>query len=308
MVVKGDSQSEEFFLVPTLGVGTHAGPLRGPSQTGSLPRRWCARAAERRRPRAHAERGHEKKGTAGAKNLPVNVSPGFKSFCTRASQALQWRLPSQRRREMAEERVMSSPDSVTYWITQLKAGERAAAQPLWENYFRRLLARARHKLAGIPRRAADEEDVALSAFDSFCRAAEQGRFPQLHDRHDLWQVLVVITDRKASDLVQFERCQKRGEGKVLDEAALDKPHEDAAASPLAEILSREPSPEFAAQVAEECRRLLGLLQDAELQHIAIAKMEGYTIEEIAERLGVVPRTVKRRLQLIRRTWEQELQS
>src|SRR5262249_15219134 len=34
-------------------------------------------------------------------------------------------------------------------------------------------------------RPADQEDVALSAFDSFYRAAEQGRFPRLHDRDDL---------------------------------------------------------------------------------------------------------------------------
>jgi DNA-directed RNA polymerase specialized sigma24 family protein len=201
---------------------------------------------------------------------------------------------------------MASSASVTYWLTQLKAGERAAAQPLWENYFRRLLARARHKLAGIPRRAADEEDVALSAFDSFCRAAEQGRFPQLHDRHDLWQLLVVITDRKASNLVQAERCQKRGEGKVLDEAALGQSQGNASEPPLAEVLSHEPSPEFAAELADEYCRLLDLLADPELQQVALAKMEGYSIDEIAEQLRVVPRTVKRRLHVIRLAWEQEL--
>ncbi|HLJ98196.1 MAG TPA: ECF-type sigma factor [Gemmataceae bacterium] len=199
---------------------------------------------------------------------------------------------------------MSSPGSVTYWIQELKAGERAATQPLWENYFRRLVARARQKLAGVPRRAADEEDVALSAFGSFCRAAEEGRFPQLDDRHDLWQLLMVLTDRKASDLANFERRQKRGGGRVLDEAGLQGRSEEL---PLAEIVSPEPSPEFAVQVAEECRRLLGLLEDADLQRVAVAKMEGYTVAEIAEQMGVVPRTVKRWLQLIRRTWEQELQ-
>src|SRR5262249_49912506 len=83
-------------------------------------------------------------------------------------------------------RAMSSPGSITCWINELKLGKRAAAQPLWEDYFQQLVARARRKLAGLPRRAADEEDVALSAFASFCRAAEKGRFPQVHDRHDLW--------------------------------------------------------------------------------------------------------------------------
>ena len=97
---------------------------------------------------------------------------------------------------------MSSGDSVTQWIDQLKAGERDAVQKLWEAYFERLVALARQKLRGAPRWAADKEDVALSAFDSFCRAAERGRFPQLSDRDDLWHLLVVLTARKACDLLR----------------------------------------------------------------------------------------------------------
>jgi Tfp pilus assembly protein PilF len=113
---------------------------------------------------------------------------------------------------------MSSAGSVTHWISRLKAGDHAAAQPLWEAYFRRLVDLARARLRGRPRRAADEEDVAQSAFASFCRAAEGGRFPRLHDRHDLWQLLVLLTDRKAAHLVRDERRHRRGGGKVLDEA------------------------------------------------------------------------------------------
>jgi len=69
--------------------------------------------------------------------------------------------------------------SVTHWIGQLKAGNSAAAQPLWERYFQQLVYLARKKLQGSPRRASDEEDVALSAFASFCRAAENTASPPL---------------------------------------------------------------------------------------------------------------------------------
>ena len=202
---------------------------------------------------------------------------------------------------------MASPGSITGWIARLKAGDRAAAGPLWESYFRRLVARARQKLAGLPRRAADEEDVALSAFHSFYRAAEQGRFPRLHDRHDLWQLLLVITDRKALDLLEHERRPRRGGGKVLDETALRAGGVPDADSPLAGFPGADPSPEFAAQLAEECRRLLAALGDADLQRAAVRKMEGYTVEEIAAEVGRVPRTVERWLRLIRRTWEREVQ-
>jgi DNA-directed RNA polymerase specialized sigma24 family protein len=203
---------------------------------------------------------------------------------------------------------MSSPGSVTLWIAQLKAGAPDAAQPLWENYFRQLIARARRKLALLPRRAADEEDVALSAFASFCRAAERGRFPDLHDRDDLWQLLVLLTDRKACDLANYERRQKRGGGQVLDEAALGQEDSAAERAPLAGAQSPEPSPEFAAQAAEECRRLLDALGDDDLRQVALRKLEGYSVEEIAAQLGRVPRTVKRWLRLIRQTWEQELRA
>ncbi len=104
---------------------------------------------------------------------------------------------------------MSAEGSVSNWIGQLKAGDREAIQQLWERYAQRLVALARARLGGAPRRAADEEDVALSAFHSFCRAAERGRFPRLLDRDNLWRLLVVLTSRKASHLVRHERRQKR---------------------------------------------------------------------------------------------------
>src|SRR5262249_5412187 len=70
--------------------------------------------------------------------------------------------------------AMASDGSITRLIVLLKEGDRAAAQPLWDAYFRRLVGLARARLRGTPRGMADEEDVALSAFDSFCRRAERG--------------------------------------------------------------------------------------------------------------------------------------
>jgi DNA-directed RNA polymerase specialized sigma24 family protein len=190
---------------------------------------------------------------------------------------------------------MSSDGSVTRWISLLKDGEHAAAQPLWDAYFQRLVTLARAKLRGVSRRAADEEDVALSAFDSFCRAAERGRFPRLEDRNDLWQLLFVITVRKACDLVNHEGRRGRGSGHV-------RTLSDLAELGVPEALGDEPSPELAAQVADECRRLLALLPSDALRDIALWKMEGYTNEEIAARLGCVRFTVDRKLRTIRQIW------
>src|SRR5712691_6856720 len=84
---------------------------------------------------------------------------------------------------------MSSEGSITRWIGQLEAGDPAAAQPIWERYFRQLVELARRKLLGVRPHVADEEDVALSAFDSFCRGLKRGRFPDLQDRDNLWKLL-----------------------------------------------------------------------------------------------------------------------
>jgi RNA polymerase sigma factor (sigma-70 family) len=187
----------------------------------------------------------------------------------------------------------------------LPTGDPAAAQQLWERYFHELVRLARQRLRGTPRRAADEEDVALSAFDSFCRGAAGGRFPQLQDRDDLWQVLMVVTARKAIDLVQHERRQKRGGGQVLDEAAYGRSTRSAEPAGFDRVVGREPTPAFAAQVADELERLLAGLADDQLRSIALLKLEGYTNEEIGAQLGCAVRTVRRRLQLIRDAWEAE---
>jgi DNA-directed RNA polymerase specialized sigma24 family protein len=183
------------------------------------------------------------------------------------------------------------PGSITHWIWQLKNGDQAAAQQLWECYYRRLVSLARARLHGQPRRVADEEDVALSAFDSFCRGAAEGRFPQLADRDNLWPLLVVITSRKAADLIEYENRQKRSGGDEVAE--------------LNGLLSQDPSPAFALEMAEACQRLLGLLGDPTLQAVAVWKMEGYSEIEIANRLGCVPRSVRRKLRAIRQLWSQE---
>src|SRR5207244_1252181 len=153
-----------------------------------------------------------------------------------------------------------------------QAGGPAAAQKRRESHFKRLVGLARKKLQGIPRRAADEEDVALSAFDSFCRAAAHGRYPQLADRDDLWQQLVLITARKAIDLVHHERRLKRGGGAVRGDSALLGQEASSHLAGMDQVVGPEPTPAFAAQVAEDCQRLLGLLEKQDLRAVAVWKM------------------------------------
>lgn len=192
---------------------------------------------------------------------------------------------------------MAECDSVTIWIRQLKIGDADAAQQLWNRYFERLVRLAQRRLVGAPCQMADEEDVALSAFNSVCIRAAEGKFPKLDDRQDLWRLLVTITVRKALAQRKYANRQKRrpGEG---NQFRSDDDDTDA----IQQVMGTEPSPELAAQMAEDCRLLMEQLDDPQLRTIAQRKLEGYTNEEIAAQLGTVARTVERKLQRIRMLW------
>jgi DNA-directed RNA polymerase specialized sigma24 family protein len=199
---------------------------------------------------------------------------------------------------------MTHHGSVTHWLGLLKTGNDEAAQHLWDRFFARLVELAQAQLRGLPLGPADEEDVALSAFNRFCLAARRGQFPRLEDRDDLWQLLALLAERKARDHRRREARQKRGGGQIRDEAWLERAAPSGEANPgLAALAAQEPTPELAAVLAEECRVLLRRLNDDGLCALAVAKMEGYANEELAARLGCSVRTVERKLQLIRAIWE-----
>jgi DNA-directed RNA polymerase specialized sigma24 family protein len=201
---------------------------------------------------------------------------------------------------------MRKEGSVTAWIEQLRRGDQRAANPLWERYYARLIRLARRTLRGARCTAIDEEDVVLSAFNSFCSAVRQGRFPALLDRDGLWRLLLTLTEHKAIDVRRHEGAAKRGGGLVVLATTLEQAAPEGEEAGLAALPSREPTPAFAALVADECQRLLRLLGDDQLRTLALLKLEGYGHEEIARRLGCGVRTVERKLGIIRTWWEREL--
>ena len=194
---------------------------------------------------------------------------------------------------------MTQPSSVTTWLAALQAGDAAAAEPLWQGYFGRLVELARQHLAAHVRRAADEEDVALSAFASFCEGAVAGRFPHLTDRHDLWRLLLTITVRHARNLARHETRERRDSRRTVAAADLF----DLPAADLDCLAGNAPDPALAAAVADQLRHLLALLPGDDLRSVTQDLLAGYTAVEIARRLGCSLRTVERRWQRIRQFWE-----
>jgi DNA-directed RNA polymerase specialized sigma24 family protein len=181
---------------------------------------------------------------------------------------------------------------VTRDLDHLKQGlhESSATRRIWEKTFEKLVRKARALLRNTPRRAADEEDVALSAFQSFCDGVKAGRFPDLENSANLWKLLYTITARKAHALAAREASQKRDAGRVVE-------------FDIEAVIDDERAPEFVAMMVDELRARLDLLRDENLRQVALLILEGWSNEEIAAKLECSDRTIERKRKLIRRAWE-----
>jgi DNA-directed RNA polymerase specialized sigma24 family protein len=200
---------------------------------------------------------------------------------------------------------MGDEDNITQWIGGLKAGDQEAARKLWEGYFHKLVCLVKRKLPAQARRAFDEEDVALSAFKSFCFGVAEKRFPDLNDRGNLWAILVVIATRKAQAYVETQNRQKRGGGQVRGDSVFLGEGPAGELAGFDALVGKEPTPAFLAQAVEVCERLLDALGDESLRTIAVLKMQGFSLDEIAAHTGCTKRAVERRLEIIRRTWREQ---
>ena len=180
--------------------------------------------------------------------------------------------------------------SITRLIRAVQNGSDTAIRPLLAAYFDRLVQLARKRLQNMPGLAGYDEDLALRSFHSvYQRLRDPERPLDLAGRDDLWRLLATRTISRAIDLIRRHHPQEvPGDQEVSD------------------LLTREPTPLEAVEMADECRRLLEALPGPELRLIALLKVEGYTNEEIASQLDCVPRTIERKMGRIRLLWKHEL--
>ncbi len=195
---------------------------------------------------------------------------------------------------------MSTTSSVTLWLEAARNGDDVAIEKLWKRFSGRMTGLAKKWLTGVAETFVfDEDDVTVSAFEAFHRAITDGRYKSLKGSDQLWRLLAKITIRKASDRAEAELADKRG-GQANIVSLQDL--QDIAQEPSA----FDPSPELAAQMSEECGRLLALLEDPELEAVALYRLYGYKTEEIAKQMDYSRRTINRMLKVIRLRWADEL--
>ena len=187
----------------------------------------------------------------------------------------------------------------------VRAGDEAAIAKLWEDYFEKLVRIAARRLPGNLKRSGDEEDIALSAFHSFIAGIRRDQYPDLSGPDNLWGLLITLTSRKAHAHLRHQTRQKRGSGAVRGESVFMDKAGLLRGGGIGGIGGDSAAPDIHAELAEACELLLEQLGDEQLRQIAVMRMDGYLVDEIAEKLTVSKRAVERRLQLIRKLWSEQ---
>lgn len=195
---------------------------------------------------------------------------------------------------------MSTSGSVSEWIEGLKTGNSSATTHLWNRYHPGLLRFARCRLHNEARRVTDEEDLVIAAFESFFHRAAAGQFPELSGRKELWALLVTITDRKVINTLRRHMTGKRGGGRVRGESNFTSGNNEGE-----RVMATTGSPHLPPDVAACLSEMVATL-DEDMRQIVCLRINGYTNEEIGQRLNRSLATIERRLCLLRDQWLEEL--
>lgn len=170
-------------------------------------------------------------------------------------------------------------------IRGLRDGDPRAVQQFYEEYAGALESLASRRLSAPVKRRVGPEDIVQSACRTFFRRAKEGEFT-LEDSEGLWRLLTAITLAKVNEQTRYHLRQRRSlKGEQHLESGTDsRPGMDPAGEEL--------SPVAAAEFNEQFERLLGRL-DSEEQQVVDLKLQQFTNDEVAAKLGCSERTIRR---------------
>lgn len=194
-------------------------------------------------------------------------------------------------------------DSVSEHLRKFKAGDREASNELIQRYWDRVLQAASARLRDAGMRVVDGEDVAVSVFASLCRRADENKFADsdLEDREDLWNLLLRLIRNKSIDAFRRERAKKRGAGTVRGESAFMNVNHDERLG-IGEVEEIVAGPVERAAIAEQQAMLMEALNSDIVREVVMLRLEGHETPEIASRVGLSDRSVRRKIALARQAW------
>ncbi len=198
--------------------------------------------------------------------------------------------------------MSEAPDQWLRLLDGIREGDPKTVRDFWDNYGPLLYRLADKHLEGGIRRRVEPDDVVQSVCRTFLRRAQDGQFT-LGDSTQLWSLLCAITLNKVRRLLRFHLRRKRSMDQEARGAASS---EDASAMEFS-VPSDEPTPSEAAEFDDELQKLLASLDDEQRQVVDL-KLQNFTHEEIAEKLGCSERTVRRLVKIVQSHLERQLES
>jgi RNA polymerase sigma-70 factor (ECF subfamily) len=177
-----------------------------------------------------------------------------------------------------------------------RAGNEDAARQLFERYAERLLALARRRISQRLAGRVDAEDCVQSALRTFFHRARQGKFV-VKEQDDVAKLLMRITVHKTLRQVAFHQADKRDASSELRQGKQAQKRWD-------ELLAEEPTPDHAVAFLDQLETFFNQLRPQERQILEM-RLGGFSNDEIAEKLGVYDRKIRRVFERIRGLAEQE---
>lgn len=198
----------------------------------------------------------------------------------------------------------SSTGSVTRMVRGVAAGDHDAERKLFERFFEVVIHLADQKLGHLPRKIADEQDVALDVMHDALTGIREDRFRDLRNRKDLWQIVWDLINKRSTDLARNLYRQKHDVRREMTGNQIGTGSESSNDSQLSVPTDDFEDPEFIVNETREI--LLASLDDPELRNIAVRKCDGMTSVEIAHELQVTTSRVDFKWKVIRAKWMDEL--
>ena len=174
--------------------------------------------------------------------------------------------------------------------------EEQAAREIFERYADRLMALARRHMSSRLASRVDPEDVVQSVFRTFFDRAKRGQFTT-ETPDDLGRLLTRITVNKTLRQVALHRAGRRSMDREVGQA-------DETTERMGELSDREPTPEETVAFVDHLEHFLNRLGSRERRIVELL-MQGHTQVEVAEKLGLCERSVRRLQERIRDLAEEE---
>jgi RNA polymerase sigma factor (sigma-70 family) len=198
----------------------------------------------------------------------------------------------------------SNNESFEELLDAMQNGKDDAFTAFFNKHYDQLVQFAKTKLGSFPLRTFDEHDVAQSAMKSLFKSLRENRY-EAQNSIELWQILITIAKNKLLDRRRRQQAQKRGSGNVRGESIWAQAGEDSGLYEQQDT-RQNMTPDAQVELLETTDLLFQRLEDDKTREVARLLLAGYRINDIAEELNCVRRTVERKIVHIREIWSEVL--